>query len=67
VLNKGITIRASQTPVKKYLPRLIEHLQNQVLTPRDIITHRLPLDCAADAYRMFSSKLDGCIKPILLP
>lgn len=67
ILNKGITLRASQTPVKKYLPRLFEHIQSGVLKPSQIITHRLPLDALPDAYRMFSSKLDGCIKPVLIP
>jgi hypothetical protein len=32
-----------------------------------IITHRVPLEDVSDAYHIFSSKLDGCIKPVLLP
>lgn len=66
VLNKGITIRANQTSVKRHLPRLIEHVQNGVLNPKEIITHRIPLEDIADAYRIFSDKLDGCIKPLLI-
>jgi S-(hydroxymethyl)glutathione dehydrogenase / alcohol dehydrogenase len=67
VVNKGITIRANQASVKRLLPRLIEHVQNGVLDPKALITHRIPLEHAADAYRIFSAKLDGCIKPVLLP
>lgn len=66
VLNKGITIRANQTSVKRHLPRLIEHVQNGVLNPKELITHRIPLQDIADAYRIFSDKLDGCIKPLLI-
>lgn len=66
VLNKGLTIRANQTSVKRLLPRLIEHVQNGVLDPKAIITHRVPLEDIADAYYMFSHKLDNCIKPVLI-
>ncbi|HEY0394420.1 MAG TPA: zinc-dependent alcohol dehydrogenase [Candidatus Elarobacter sp.] len=67
VVNKGITIRANQASVKRLLPRLIEHVQQGVLNPKALITHRIPLEHVADAYRMFSSKLDECIKPVLVP
>ena len=67
VLNKGITIRANQTAVKRHLPRLIEHVQNGVLNPKGLITHRIPLEEVADGYRMFSAKLDNCIKTVLIP
>jgi threonine dehydrogenase-like Zn-dependent dehydrogenase len=67
VVNKGITIRANQASVKRLLPRLIEHVQNGVLDPKALITHRIPLEDASDAYRIFSAKLDGCIKPVLMP
>jgi threonine dehydrogenase-like Zn-dependent dehydrogenase len=67
VVNKGITIRANQASVKRLLPRLIEHVQNGVLNPKALITHRVPLEDVADAYHIFSEKLDNCIKPVLLP
>lgn len=65
VLNKGLTIRANQTAVKRHLPRLIEHIQNGVINPKALITHRIPLEEVADGYRLFSDKLDNCIKPVL--
>jgi threonine dehydrogenase-like Zn-dependent dehydrogenase len=67
VVNKGITIRANQASVKRLLPRLIEHVRNGVLNPKELITHRMPLEEIADAYRMFTGKLDNCIKPVLIP
>jgi threonine dehydrogenase-like Zn-dependent dehydrogenase len=67
VVNKGITIRANQASVKRLLPRLIEHIGNGYLDPKALVTHRIPLSEVADAYHIFSSKLDNCIKPILIP
>jgi threonine dehydrogenase-like Zn-dependent dehydrogenase len=67
VVNKGITIRANQASVKRVLPKLIEHVQNGVINPKELITHRMPLEEIADAYRIFSDKLDECIKPVLIP
>ena len=67
VVNKGITIRANQASVKRLLPRLIEHVQAGRIDPKALITHRVPLEDVSDAYHTFSSKLDGCIKPVLLP
>ncbi|WP_207432500.1 zinc-dependent alcohol dehydrogenase [Sabulibacter ruber] len=67
VVNKGITIRANQASVPRLLPRLIEHVQNGILNPKGLITHRIPLEEVSDAYRMFSEKLDNCIKPVLIP
>jgi len=66
-LNKGLTLRMNQASVKRHLPRLIEHIRAGHLRPRDIITHRMPLEEVADAYHLFSSKLDGCIKAVLIP
>lgn len=67
VVNKGLTIRANQASVKRLLPRLIEHVRAGRLNPKEIITHRFPLEEISDAYRTFSAKLDNCIKPILIP
>jgi threonine dehydrogenase-like Zn-dependent dehydrogenase len=67
VLNKGLTIRANQTSVKRLLPKLIDHIQSGRVSPKDIITHRVPLEEVSDAYHIFSSKLDNCIKTILIP
>jgi threonine dehydrogenase-like Zn-dependent dehydrogenase len=67
VVNKGLTIRGNQASVKRLLPRLIEHVQNGVIDARPLISHRIPLEEVSDAYRMFSAKLDGMIKPVLIP
>jgi alcohol dehydrogenase len=66
-LNKGLTIRGNQCPVKRQWPRLFEHVRNGHLTPSDIVTHRIPLEHIAEGYHMFSAKLDDCIKTLVVP
>jgi threonine dehydrogenase-like Zn-dependent dehydrogenase len=66
-MNKGLTIRTNQCPVKRQWPRLFEHVRNGYLTPSDIVTHRVPLEHIGEAYHMFSAKLDGCIKTLVVP
>jgi threonine dehydrogenase-like Zn-dependent dehydrogenase len=67
VVNKGLTIRANQAAVKRHIPKLIEHVKEGRINPKGIITHRVPLEEVADAYHIFSAKLDNCIKPVLVP
>jgi threonine dehydrogenase-like Zn-dependent dehydrogenase len=67
LMNKGLTMRGNQTSVKRLLPRLIDHVMNGTLNPKAIITHRIPLEEVADGYRMFSAKLDNCIKTVMIP
>lgn len=66
-VNKGLTLRMNQASVKRHLPRLIEHIQAGRIRPRDVITHRFALEDVPDAYHIFSSKLDHCIKPVIVP
>lgn len=66
-MNKGLTIHTNQCPVKRQWPRLFEHVRNGYLTPSDIVTHRIPLEHIAEGYHLFSSKLDGIIKPLVVP
>jgi threonine dehydrogenase-like Zn-dependent dehydrogenase len=66
-LNKGITMRMNQASVKRHHPRLIEHIEAGRIRPREMITHRVPLEEVDEAYHMFASKQDNCIKTVLIP
>jgi threonine dehydrogenase-like Zn-dependent dehydrogenase len=66
-MNKGLTIRAGQCHVRRHTQRLLELIQGGRLDPSALITHRLPLERAPDAYRLFAGKQDGCIKCVLVP
>ncbi len=64
---KGITMRGGQTHVQRYMPELLERIWEGKLQPQAIITHRLPLELAAEGYRLFDRKQDNCRKVILRP
>lgn len=66
-MNKGVTIRTNQASVKRLLPKMIEHIQAGRIDPKAMITHHIPLEEVSDAYRIFSKKLDNCIKTVLIP
>jgi alcohol dehydrogenase len=66
-MNKGLTIRTNQAHAKRQWPRLLEHIQAGYLKPSEIITHRIPLEHIAEGYHLFSSKLDDCIKTVIVP
>ncbi|MBT1630354.1 zinc-dependent alcohol dehydrogenase [Curtobacterium flaccumfaciens] len=66
-MNKGVTIHTNQAHVKRQWPRLLEHIQAGHFKPSDIITHRIPFEHIAEGYHLFSSKLDGCIKTVVVP
>ncbi len=65
--NKALTFKMGQTHVHKYLRPLLEHIQQGRLNPAFIITHRMSLEDAAQAYEMFKHKEDGCVKVVLQP
>jgi threonine dehydrogenase-like Zn-dependent dehydrogenase len=64
---KGLTLKMGQTHVQKYMPRLLEKVIAGEIDPSFVITHRLPLDEAPEAYEIFKNKEDGCIKVVLKP
>ena len=66
-MNKGLTLRMNQCNVKRYMPHLLEHVRAGRVDPKAIITHRLPLEEVAEGYHLFSKRLDGCVKTILIP
>ncbi len=65
--NKGLTFKMGQTHVQRYLKPLLDRIMSGEIDPSFIITHRLPLEEAAQAYRTFKEKADGCIKVVLKP
>lgn len=67
VLNKGLTIRANQASAIRLMPKMVEHVLAGNIDPKALITHRIPLEEVAEAYHIFSRKLDECIKPVLVP
>ncbi|HSR12960.1 MAG TPA: zinc-dependent alcohol dehydrogenase [Thermodesulfobacteriota bacterium] len=67
VMNRSLTIKTGQCHVHRYLGPLLERIRNGEIDPRFVITHRMRLDEAPQAYDMFLNKQDGCIKVVLKP
>ncbi len=66
-MNRSLTMRTGQCHVQRYLRPLLERIQKGEIDPSFVITHRLPLDQAPQAYQMFRDKQDDCIKVVLKP
>jgi threonine dehydrogenase-like Zn-dependent dehydrogenase len=67
LMNKGLTIKTGQTHVQKYVPELLELVRSGKIDPSFVVTHRVPLSEAPEAYHLFREKKDGCIKVVLDP
>lgn len=64
----GVTLRMGQAHVRRWLDDLLPLLADgDPLGVDDLVTHRLPLDQAPQAYATFQEKRDGCIKVVLEP
>lgn len=66
-MNRSLTLKTGQTHVQRYLKPLLDRVQTGEIDPSVIITHRMPLEQAPDAYRMFRDKQDECVKVVLKP
>ncbi len=66
-MNKGLTFKMGQTHVQRYLNILLNKILDGDIDPSKIITHRIKLDQAPEAYQTFDDKQDGCIKVVLTP
>ncbi len=66
-MNKGLTLKMGQTHVQRYTRPLLEKIESGAIDPSFVITHRLPLEEAPNAYKTFRDKEDGCIKVVLSP
>ena len=67
VMNRGLTIKAAQCHVHRYMRPLLERIQNGEIDPSFVITHKLALDDAPKGYAMFKHKEDDCLKVVLKP
>jgi threonine dehydrogenase-like Zn-dependent dehydrogenase len=65
VVNRALTIKSGQCHAHRYMRPLLERIQHGELDPSLVITHRLRLEDAPAAYKMFRDKVDGCEKVVL--
>jgi len=64
---KGLTLKMGQTHVMRYMQPLLDRIERRDIDPSFLITHRLPIDDAPNAYKTFRDNKDECIKVVLKP
>ncbi|ASB87123.1 glutathione-dependent formaldehyde dehydrogenase [Bacillus sonorensis] len=64
---RNVTLKMGQAPVIHLMPEIFRKIERGAFDPKEIITHRLPLEEAGRAYQLFNDHEDGCIKVILKP
>jgi threonine dehydrogenase-like Zn-dependent dehydrogenase len=67
VLNKGLTIRAGQTNVRRWTDDLLQRIDEGQIDPTFLVTHVAPLGRGPEMYAKFRDKADGCVKVVLKP
>jgi threonine dehydrogenase-like Zn-dependent dehydrogenase len=67
IMNRSLTIRTGQTHMQRYMRPLLERIQKGEIDPTFIITHRLTLDDAPQAFKTFRDKQDECVKVVMRP
>ena len=65
IVNRGITLRAGQCHVQRYIHPLLSRIEKGELDPSFVITHHMSLEDAPRAYEMFLEKRDHCEKVVL--
>src|SRR4051794_40584317 len=64
-MNRGLTLRAGQCHVHKYMAPLLARIERGEIDPTRVITHRLPLEQAPRGFDLFKHKKDNCEKVVL--
>ncbi|QQS29831.1 MAG: alcohol dehydrogenase catalytic domain-containing protein [Sphingobacteriales bacterium] len=63
--DKNVTFKIGRAPARYFMPQLLAAQTPSAYRATDIITHRFSLNQGAEAYRIFDTKADGCIKAVL--
>jgi len=67
LMNRSITVKTGQTHAHRYMKPLLQRIENGDIDPTFLVTHRMALDQAPEAFDMFLKKQDECVKVVLKP
>ncbi|RFU69362.1 glutathione-dependent formaldehyde dehydrogenase [Peribacillus saganii] len=67
IFERNVSLKMGQAPVIHYMPMLFDKITKGEFDPTEIITHRVPLEQASEAYKTFNDHEDECIKVVLKP
>ena len=67
IFERNVTLKMGQAPVIHYMPLLFDKITKGEFDPTEIITHKVPLEKASEAYQLFNDHQDESIKFVLKP
>jgi threonine dehydrogenase-like Zn-dependent dehydrogenase len=67
MMNKGLTVRGAQVHGQRFTPRILQYMARGELVTEHLATHVMPLERAAEGYRIFKDKEDGCVRAVFTP
>ncbi|MCM0000144.1 MAG: glutathione-dependent formaldehyde dehydrogenase [Erythrobacter sp.] len=67
LMEKGLQLRTGQTHVQRYMKDLLGRIEEGEIDTTFLISHRLPLEQAAEGYRQFRDAQDSWTKVVLKP
>ncbi|MGE7586511.1 zinc-dependent alcohol dehydrogenase [Peribacillus sp. NPDC101480] len=67
LFERNINLKMGQAPVIHYMPKLFDKITAGEFDPTEIISHKVPLEKASEAYQIFNDHEDECIKVVLKP
>ncbi|WP_342604214.1 zinc-dependent alcohol dehydrogenase [Peribacillus sp. FSL E2-0159] len=67
LFERNINLKMGQAPVIHYMPKLFDKITAGEFDPTEIISHKVPLEKASEAYQIFNDHEDECIKVVLNP
>ncbi|MET1177166.1 zinc-dependent alcohol dehydrogenase [Peribacillus simplex] len=67
LFERNINLKMGQAPVIHYMPKLFVEITDGKFDPTEIISHKVPLEKASEAYQIFNDHEDECIKVVLKP
>lgn len=67
LMEKGLQLRTGQTHVQRYMKDLLAMIEEGKLDTTFLISHRLPLEKAAEGYKHFKEQQDSWTKVVLKP
>jgi len=65
LMEKGLTVKSGQTHVQKYTKPLLEMIEQGKIDTTFLISHRAPLEQAAEMYRHWHDEQDAYTKIVL--
>ncbi|MFO1051933.1 MAG: alcohol dehydrogenase catalytic domain-containing protein [Planctomycetota bacterium] len=65
--DRNLTYRAGRCPARRFVGDLLETLRHEGRELAGLFSHRMTIENAAEGYRMFDERRDGCTKVLLTP